>query len=193
MEDDVENPAVQRKLFEHYFGNFGSWTNKPAGSSASLNAPARIRKRYAVWENGMEVHQRQRLNESCDHKVVPICPSSNSFLGAAESPYEYRAVLLVQDVVVLRSDGSYSRGRFSPDGPELDRCKGKNGWGNNLIFMAKPNRQKADSGFDAIGAGPGAAKCEISVARLQSLAACLFRKTRYDRVRRRWPRFCVHG
>ncbi|NLX51472.1 MAG: ABC transporter substrate-binding protein [Deltaproteobacteria bacterium] len=123
------------KLFEHYFGNFGSWTNETYWlfsviERAKSTDPEKI---IAVWENDTYKYINGRVVKmrACDHKVVQDL-SIVEFV-----PWEQQKVHMnIAPYYWYKTSSSYGPTAVIPAekilpwmDQSLDRCKGKNDWG----------------------------------------------------------------
>jgi len=123
------------KLFEHYFGNFGSWTSvtywlMSVIERAKSTDPEKI---IAVWENDSYKYVNGKVVKmrACDHKIVQDLAVSEFV------PWEQqKASMNIPPYYWYKTSSSYGPMAVIPAAKvlpwmdqKLDRCKGKNGWG----------------------------------------------------------------
>ena len=123
------------RLFEHYIGNFGSWTNvtywlMSVIERAKSTDPEKI---IAVWENDSFKYVNGKVVKmrACDHKIIQdlavaeYVPAEQQKISMNIAPYHWSktsssygpTVVIPAEKVLPWMDKT------------MDRCKGKNGWG----------------------------------------------------------------
>jgi len=123
------------KLFEHYFGNFGSWTSvtywlMSVIERAQSTDPEKI---ISVWENDTYKYVNGKVVKmrACDHKIVQDMAVSEFVTWEGQ-----KASMNIAPYYWYKTSSSYGPTFVIPAAKvlpwmdqKLDRCKGKNGWG----------------------------------------------------------------
>lgn len=123
------------KLFEHYFGNFGSWTSvtywlMSVVERAKSTDPEKI---IAVWENDTYKYVNGKVVKmrACDHKIVQDLAVSEFVTWEGQ-----KASMNIAPYYWYKTSSSYGPTFVIPAAKvlpwmdqKLDRCKGKNAWG----------------------------------------------------------------
>jgi len=130
-----KTPPYNGKLFEHYFGNFGSWTGV---TYWLMNVIERAKstdaeKIIAVWENDTYRYMNGKVVKmrACDHKIIQDLAVSEYV------PWEQqKASMNIPPYYWYKTSSSYGPTYVIPAAKvlpwmdqKLDRCKGKNDWG----------------------------------------------------------------
>ena len=131
-----KTPPYTSKLFEHYLGNFGSWTSVTYWllsviERAKSTDPEKI---IAVWENDTYRYVNGKVVKmrACDHKIV-----QDLAISEFVPPEEQTVAVNIPPFYWTKAASSYGPTFVIPAAKilpwmdqKLDRCKGKDGWGD---------------------------------------------------------------
>ncbi len=131
-----KTPPYTSKLFEHYLGNFGSWTSVTYWllsviERAKSTDPEKI---IAVWENDTYRYVNGKVVKmrACDHKIV-----QDLAISEFVPPEEQKVAVNIPPFYWTKAASSYGPTFVIPAAKilpwmdqKLDRCKGKDGWGD---------------------------------------------------------------